>query len=445
MLDSDLTQRAKRLVLGLGGAQLIAIGVTPLLTRLYPVESFGLFTIFMAIANLIPKFVSLRYERAIVLGRDDRETFSLYSLSIVIVGAFFILGSLGWAAMHASGLGSPEIQLLAGCVVISLIVIGFNSATQMFLNCRDEHSAITRARLLEVCCTAAAQIGIGISAGTTGFGLIGGYLVGMSLANGYLILRMRVQRREARPFEVRYLKALLRRYRGFPLVNMWSGVLTALANRMPAFLLAAMFGTEAAGYYGLCQRVLSVPPSLIGQGFVMAIIKTGADARGSLSRFANVVEEAVGLLMLAAIVPYTIVTAFGPDLFAIIFGAQWKTAGQFAQILGVAVFLRFIVFPLTNVASVLERHGVLITWTGCRVILGTAAMYGFAWLMDSAFYGLIGFSAAQAVLMLAMLYWVMRTTRASWRRALSLAWLRGASPRPRQETVHENPDRRHLP
>ena len=54
-------------------AQIITVSVSPILTRLYTPEDFGVFALYTSIASILVIFGTCRYELAIVLPEEDGE------------------------------------------------------------------------------------------------------------------------------------------------------------------------------------------------------------------------------------------------------------------------------------------------------------------------------------------------------------------------------------
>ena len=65
------------LIFGTSVAQLITIGFTPLLSRIYNPDDFGLFAIIFDISSIISTVIGGRYEIALVQPENDRESLNL--------------------------------------------------------------------------------------------------------------------------------------------------------------------------------------------------------------------------------------------------------------------------------------------------------------------------------------------------------------------------------
>jgi O-antigen/teichoic acid export membrane protein len=91
---------------------------------------------------------------------------------------------------------------------------------------------------------------------------------------------------------------------------------------------------------------------------------------------------------------------FGPDLFGFVFGEQWRTAGEYAQILSVLLVFRFVVSPLSYVLLVYGRQRVALVWQVVLVIV-TATGLGVGAHLGGA-KGAIAFFAGAYCLMYAV-------------------------------------------
>ena len=65
-------------------AQAIPIAISPILTRMYSPESFGVLAIFISVATVISVIANLRYQLAIVQPKKDDDAASIVILSIIV-------------------------------------------------------------------------------------------------------------------------------------------------------------------------------------------------------------------------------------------------------------------------------------------------------------------------------------------------------------------------
>mgnify|MGYP005990548957 FL=1 len=65
-------------------AQALPVAISPILTRMYAPEDFGLFAIFIAITAIFGSTVNARYDLAIMLPKKDEDAINLFALGFVI-------------------------------------------------------------------------------------------------------------------------------------------------------------------------------------------------------------------------------------------------------------------------------------------------------------------------------------------------------------------------
>ena len=81
---SEFTRNVLTLMTGTTIAQAIPIAISPILTRLYTPEDFGVFALYIGIVAILSVFATGKYELAIMMPKDNQEAFSILLLSICI-------------------------------------------------------------------------------------------------------------------------------------------------------------------------------------------------------------------------------------------------------------------------------------------------------------------------------------------------------------------------
>jgi O-antigen/teichoic acid export membrane protein len=163
-------------------------------------------------------------------------------------------------------------------------------------------------------------------------------------------------------------------YRTFPAVGLPGAVLHIACFQLPAFLLASFYGAGVTGFYLLQDRVLGAPLAVVAQGVASVFYVNAAKlAASNPERLKKEYFLTMRNLSFAALLPTVILVAAGPWLFKVIFGAEWERAGEFARIMAVPMFLRFIGGPLYRCLSILKAQKWILICDG----IGCAAMLTF--------------------------------------------------------------------
>ena len=159
------------------------------------------------------------------------------------------------------------------------------------------------------------------------------------------------------PLRGRYARmlALLRRYRNFPLMAAPSSLINAAASNVPTALLATFYDVRAAGLYGLGVRVLQMPLRFVGQAIAQVLLGQASEAARSNGASTQVTATARALWIFSL---HTFVTLalIAPAMFALCFGATWREAGSYVQVLAPWLLAGFIATPLSVLVTVLEKQ-----------------------------------------------------------------------------------------
>ena len=76
---SEFSRNILTLMTGTIIAQAIPIAISPILTRIYRPEDFGLYAIFVAIITILGSVASGRYELAIMLPKKDEDAINIFA------------------------------------------------------------------------------------------------------------------------------------------------------------------------------------------------------------------------------------------------------------------------------------------------------------------------------------------------------------------------------
>lgn len=362
-----------RILLGSVIGQGTVLAVSPLLTRLYSPADFAALAIITAVSAVLGSLVTLSWERAIVIPTEDSRATAVVTLgvvSVVVVSALITTVAFLGRRTFSNALGSDVFVDYWWLVPATVAVMGMYSIASSWLVRRQRYGALAVRNATLGVSQAASSVTLG-ALGLTPLGLITSVAVGRIAA---LIGMVRLGgKRRARERED--LRETARMYRKFPLVNTWSRLLNSLGLQLPVILIVSLFGSLEAGLYALTLRVLAAPVGVVADAVSQYF--EGAFAHRYRSGKVGLKRLMAGLsLRLAAVgfVPALVMIAWGPALFAWVFGAEWETAGVYAQILVVSYLAQLVVSPISRGLIILQRQGTQLAWDASRVIATSAAV-----------------------------------------------------------------------
>lgn len=378
------------------GQALVAL-VSPVITRLYTPEDFGIFAVYASVINIAMVLVSWKYELAIPLPEEDRTALDIVGLvvvlSVVMSALSAVLIWLGGDALVA-WLEAPRLRPYLWIVPLNLLVGGVYETLLVWAIRKKAFAVIARSKLAQAGSLIALQVGLGL-ARLGPLGLVLGHVARWT-GGGSALARLLPWRGENGLLAMRAagLRAVAKRYCRFPLFTMWSALLNTASAQVPALLLTAFFNSATAGLYSLTGQVLWMPVSFVTRAVSQVFLSTAAEAnrRGTTAEVARIVFNRLTGIGLPFILLLAIVA---PEAFGFIFGAAWTEAGRYARWLCPWLLLTFVTAGMSSLVFVLEhQRGELIfqviLLVGRVLALVGGGLYGSD-LAAIASYGLFSF------------------------------------------------------
>ena len=355
---SEFSRNVLTLMTGTTIAQVIPIAISPILTRLYTPEDFGILALFVAISSIFGSVANGRYDLAIMLPRKDEDAINIFALGIIIVFCvslllFFIVVTFYDTLLFI--LHNKEIGLWLYFIPFSVFFIGLYNLLNYFNNRKKQYKDLANATILKSLITAIIQLSIGFIKGGVG-GLISGQLLSHLFANMKLLKNIIKDRILISRISKVKIIALAKKYKDFPKFTLWAGLLNTSSTHLTNILISSLFNIKTLGFYALTQRLLAVPSSFIGRAIGQVFFQEATKEKQNTGSADKVFKSTLKKLI-AIGVPFFIVLFFiVEDLFTFIFGENWRVAGEYAKILMPFFMISFISSPLAISLSVFEKQ-----------------------------------------------------------------------------------------
>jgi len=357
-------------VLVLAGGTTFAQGIlvlfSPILTRLYSPEDFGVLAVYVSIVAILAVIASLRYEIAIPLPEKEEAAVNLTVLSLLIViGMSLTIGVGMWlfGAPIVTFLQAPSLTRYLWLLPVSLFGIGVYQVLNYWALRRKNYAAIARTKINQSIGQLVIQLGLGwLSFGKSG--LLLGDVAGRIGGSGSLFsLLWKEGKTHLQAVNLSSIRHYAYMYRKFPLISSWSALFNGIGFQIVPLLITMLYGVHVAGWFMLSQRVIGAPLGLIGNAVSQVYTGEGARlARENPAELNRLFYRTVIQLLKVGLIPFAVVTALGPWLFEWIFGAIWREAGSYVQVMGIMYLVQFIVVPLSHTLNILERQNWQLYW-----------------------------------------------------------------------------------
>ncbi len=348
------------LVGGTALATAIPILTSPILTRLYSPENFGVLAIFAAVVAALSPAVCGKYEIAMVLPRSDTKSQELFGLALwcaTIFSVVFLVAVIIFSKPILSLLKAPNLNGWLYLSPLFLFLTGVMNAMTYFANRRQDYFTMARSKMVRSCSVAVVGITLGV-AGFGAAGLLSGVLLGTLAGVGYLLYRYRMQMSGSVIRWSRSKKELLEKYKDYPRYNATSGLLNGLTSSMPIFFLTNYFSGDVVGFFALVVRVTEAPLTLISPSVSQVNLKTIVDYKNNNQweqLYTHLLKTIMTLLAIVCL-PVVLLWIYSPEIFALLFGKDWKAAGAYMQILIPAFVVRFLVSSISSTYGALNKN-----------------------------------------------------------------------------------------
>lgn len=365
------------LMTGTSIAQAIPIAISPILTRLYSPDEFGLFALYMSIVTLLAVVATGRYEMAVILPRKDTDGANIVILSLLIslfVSILALVIIFSFKEHLIRWIGDDRIAKWLYFAPLSILLTGCYQSFNYWSNRRRHYRRLATSRVIQSGATSFNNLSLGVLGLGSG-GLVIGQLAGQGLATFFL--GKQIYSEDKRLFaKVTKLKiiALAKRYRKFPLFDIPSALAVNFNLHFSRILFFTIFASVVSGYYYLVQRVLNLPLAIIGNAIADVFREEAArsfkERKNARKIFMSTFKKLAFVSLLLSPLYFVI-----EDLFIIVFGADWAISGSFAKILFPMLLIRFVANPLSYMFYVAEKQGLNLIYQLILVVAIALSFY----------------------------------------------------------------------
>lgn len=346
--------------MGLGTvlAQMINIVVQPILTRIFPTETLGIYTYLISLATMIIPVASLKLDMLIVSEPNEKEAQYITDACIIIN----ILISLIYAIVIIVGYQVSDNNIFNkyGIIIYVVPVLVFTNGLRFlfisYLNRYKEYKTISIIAIIREAIRAVIQVGAGfLSLGV--FSLSMGYAVSP-------LFGLNIQMRN-------YLKELkerprinLKKFKEIVLVKGKRQILflvpAQFINSFSASLvtisITALFSAKILGYYSAGVRILDIPIVFITSNVSKVCYQRISENVANKKPVLRTLMSVIIVLSALSIMGFGTLYVIAPRLSEIVFGQGYRVAGEYIRCLCVMYAVRLVATSFAGVYTVFKKQ-----------------------------------------------------------------------------------------
>ncbi|EKF9450605.1 oligosaccharide flippase family protein [Vibrio cholerae] len=376
MPKSKYARNILTLITGTTIAQAIPILITPILSRIYTPEDFGVLALFVAITSIFGAISNGRYELAIMLPIEDNDAINISAIGLLIatvLSVVLIFPAIFLNDYIATTLENQFIGFWLYFVPVVVWLLGLYNILNYLNNRKKCYKDMAKSAVYKSVAQGAVQLGFGAIKATAS-GLISGQIASHLAANFRLAFNVKQQYHLDKINWVE-MKRLARRYIDFPKFSMWAVLCNTLSYQLLSMLITVFYSVTTLGFYSLAQRILGMPTSLIGDSIGRVYFQQATVEKQQTGKAINIFKSTTKKLVLLSFIFFTPLYFILPTVFEIAFGEQWRIAGVYSQLILPIFAFQFVSAALSVTNSVFERQKLSLIWQIALLILSLGTLF----------------------------------------------------------------------
>lgn len=354
--------------------------LSPVLSRLYTPEDYGLLAIFTSFISILTVIGSFRYELAIILPKKNSEAGLILKISLtitVLLSIIVFLTTLLFNHNIAFLFGNERLSFWLYFLAPVFLASGITQSFTYWFNRNKNYKIISGVRIYQSSVNSVLSLLLGFLKFNT-FGLIFSLIISNITSSIYLLRRSLFRLSEC-SLNLIKLKSVARKYKEFPLLSLPSAMLDTISINSIIFLLSYFFTDSITGSYSFSLRMLSIPAVVIGTAMGQVFFQRISESYGKNEKVFPLILRSWKVLFLAGIFPAIILFFFGEQLFTFVFGVKWAEAGRISEYLCILTFFMFISSPTSSAMIVLRKQKMLL-WANVAAFIyrPLTLIYGYS-------------------------------------------------------------------
>ena len=367
-------------------SQAIPILISPILTRLYNENIFGVLFVYSSMILILSSVSSFRYELFIVMKKREIDAIHAFFLCVLLTAGFSLIlfaAILSFKKEIAFALENNEIEKYLLFVPLSVFFLGIIRSYNYWYNRKAEYKKTSVNNMSK-------SFGAGIFQVLAGVynllknGLIIGNIVGQSIAFfQMLLIDYQFFKRSLSRISFPHLISLLKIHKGYSSIQTLIIFLNNISSNIPVILITKFYGLTIGGYFGMSVRIVSTPLGLLSQAINQVFFKEGAVIINSQQDIWRFLKKTYKQLLVISVIPFTLFAIGAPYVFRVILGEEWGTAGIYTRILLPWLFIAFLNVPVSSLSSILYKQKKLFIYSAALLTLRVASIYaGYQYFND---------------------------------------------------------------
>lgn len=346
--------------MGLGTvlAQMINIIAQPILTRVFPAETLGIYTYLISLATMIIPVASLKLDMLIVSESDDEEAQYITDACIVVN----ILVSILYAIVILIGYKFSKNNIFNkyGEIIYIVPALVFTNGLRFlfisYLNRYKQYKTISIIAIIREAIRAVIQLGAGfLSMGTLALSM--GYAVS-PLFGLNIQMKDYLKKKKDRPRlnTEKFKDIVFNKGRRQILFLLPAQFINSFSSSLVTISITALFSASVLGYYSAGVRLLEIPIVFITANVSKVCYQRVSECVSEQKKVLNTVLSVMTVLSVVSVAGFGLLYFIAPKLSEIVFGNGYGIAGEYIRCLCVMYAVRLVATSFSGLYTVFQKQ-----------------------------------------------------------------------------------------
>lgn len=354
ILKSEFARNFAVLFSGNTLGQAVALLVYPLLTRLFTDADFGAYSLFLSITGVLVIVGTGRYEEALVIAKDEKETRSLFSFAtkwLLIFSLFIFFVLLIFKNRILLVFNVETISNFWYLIPVALFFTGIAYLCNDLMVRLKQFKRIAAANLTTHVSASAMKAAAGfLSFG--GPGLIISH-IGSYICTCFFYLKYAKRYFGAGDWQTQ--KKTAAKYSDFPKYNTGRTLVNYLASNAPFLLLTATFGESPLGLLSLAMIIFR-PVNLVAGSLFSVFYEKITSLKNDKKSIKPLLTKYWSKAAMIVIPLLTVAYFIAPWIFRVIFGEMWEKSADYFRLLLPWVLAVILVSPVKFIPIIFGKQ-----------------------------------------------------------------------------------------
>ncbi len=387
----------------------LSILVTPILTRLYTPEDYGIWGVLSSASMIITSILFFSYENAIIQTDDEEEVPALITLSIlcgisVVVFSVIVFLIGKFLGIHFF-VSFPPLSYL---IVILLASLVYNLLL-IIANRYAFYNSMSIANISEGSSQALIRILLQTAVKTKG-GLIWGNVLSLLIAACVLGAKIRTYYTQEKKRFISFvgIKKLINKYKKYPLFDAPARLIEFTIGNIVVLLLSAYFDKGDIGCYSLLSQIMILPITLVGTAMSRVSFRELSESINDQEKFSILANRLIRICVFLSCLPIVFFVIGGDYLLVWILGDGWQNAGKMSLCLALFSVPVILSEPLQPIFKVFNKQNIRFILNVIGLFIMVLAILAGIVFSHNIYVVLILFSISYGLIRLVLFYYEVK-------------------------------------